>query len=165
MTTPSLNAIFRADWNFTWFLAHWTKLNKETFPDTQNSNLKYLWFENFSVSLRFSVLVHECQTLFIYLFFFFLAFCFLIFWFWYLITFYSLLISSVLFFRISSFHFFDKNNLIKMKYFLLVKNITTYECQLWWYYFGTLYFNKFFFRHKWNKAWLLVIKLYIQVAA
>ena len=34
------------------------------------------------------------------------------------------------------------------------------------YYFETFWwFRKFFFRHKWNEAWLLVIKWYIRVAS
>ena len=34
-----------------------------------------------------------------------------------------------------------------------------------WYFENVLGFTKFFFHHKWNEAWLIIINWYIQVAS
>ena len=66
---------------FTWFLGPKNKIILEILWDTQFFNLKYLWFDEISLSECYSVVAHECQTLCFFIF------CFHLFIYFFLSTF------------------------------------------------------------------------------
>ena len=98
------------------FRALLTKLPDKYFGISQVLNYKYLWFDKFSVSLWCSMVAHKCRWFF---FFFFFTFCFYLFNSMFRLYSTNFLILILLYTIIS---FFNKENLIKTKCFLLEKH-------------------------------------------